>query len=283
MSNNARITNPNWQWYHSIGTPVLILAIILCGLLIPANLMVLTWILILVFLVLLMMLFGGGITGRFWLGWMVNEQFRMSLSRLQMALWTLVVLSGFLTAALANLAAGYIEEALNIGIPPELWVTMGISTTSLVGSGLILTEKKKETTNQDEALRGMVEFGLLAEDADATTTTTTVKERTIGQLQRNTNPSQARLYDLVSGEEVGNFSVLDLTRLQNLFFTLVLVGAYAATLGNLFAGAAGSSSSGAPITEFPALNASIVALLGISHGGYLVGKAANKQPKGEGP
>ena len=283
MSNNARITNPNWQWYHSIGTPVLILAIILCGLLIPANLMVLTWILILVFLVLLMMLFGGGITGRFWLGWMVNEQFRMSLSRLQMALWTLVVLSGFLTAALANLAAGHIEEALNIGVPPELWVTMGISTTSLVGSGLILTEKKKETTNQDEALRGMVEFGLLAEDADATTTTTTVKERTIGQLQRNTNPSQARLYDLVSGEEVGNFNVLDLTRLQNLFFTLVLVGAYAATLGNLFAGAAGSSGSGTPITEFPALNASIVALLGISHGGYLVGKAANKQPKGEGP
>ena len=94
--------------------------------------------------------------------------------------------------------------------------------------------------------------------------------------------SQARLYDLVSGEEVGNFSVLDLTRLQNLFFTLVLVGAYAATLGNLFAGAAGSSGSGAPITEFPALNASIVALLGSSHGGYLVGKAANKQPKGEG-
>lgn len=281
MSNNARITNPNWQWYHSIGTPVLILAIILCGLLIPANLMVLTWILILVFLVLLMMLFGGGITGRFWLGWMVNEQFRMSLSRLQMALWTLVVLSGFLTAALANLAAGHIEEALNIGVPPELWVTMGISTTSLVGSGLILTEKKKETTNQDEALRGMVEFGLLAEDADATTTTTTVKEHTIGQLQRNTNPGQARLYDLVSGEEVGNFNVLDLTRLQNLFFTLVLVGAYAATLGNLFAGAAGSSGSGTPITEFPALNASIVALLGISHGGYLVGKAANKQPKGE--
>ena len=108
------------------------------------------------------------------------------------------------------------------------------------------------------------------------------EQRTSGQLQRNTNPSQARLYDLVSGEEVGNFSVLDLTRLQNLFFTLVLVGAYAATLGNLFAGAAISSGPAAPISSFPALDASIVALLGISHGGYLVGKAANKQPKGEG-
>ncbi len=282
MSNNARTTNPNWQWYHSIGTPVLIVAIILCGLLIPANLMLLTWILILVFLVLLIMLFGGGITGRFWLGWMVNEQFRMSLSRLQMSLWTLVVLSGFLTAALANLAHGYIEEALDIAIPPEVWVTMGISTTSLVGSGLILTEKKKEKTNEDEALRGMVEFGLLAVDADPTTASETVKEHTSGQLQRNTNPSQARLYDLVSGEEVGNFNVLDLSRLQNLFFTLVLVGAYAATLGNLFAGAAAGSGSAAPITQFPALDASIVALLGISHGGYLAGKAANKQPKGEG-
>lgn len=282
MSNNVRATNPNWQRYHSIGIPVLILAIILCGLLIPANLILLTWILILVLLVLLIMMFGQGITGHFWLGWMVNEQFRMSLSRLQMALWTLVVLSGFLTAALANLAAGHIEEALDIAIPPELWVTMGISTTSLVGSGLILTEKKKEKTNEDEALRGMVEFGLLAEGADAATATATVQEHTSGQLQRNTNPSQARLYDLVCGEEVGNFNVLDLARLQNLFFTLVLVGAYAATLGNMFAGAAGSSGSAAPISQFPALDASIVALLGISHGGYLVGKAVDKQPKGEG-
>jgi hypothetical protein len=282
VSNKARATNPNWQLFHSIGIPVLILAILLCGLLIPANLMPLTWILILVFLVLLTVMFGHGITGRFWLGWMVNEQFRMSLSRLQMTLWTLVVLSGFLTAALANLASGYIREALNIAIPPELWVTMGISTTSLVGSGLILTEKKKETTNEGEALRGMVEFGLLAEDADQATATATVEAHTSGQLQRNTNPSQARLYDLVSGEEVGNFNVLDLTRLQNLFFTLVLVGAYAATLGNMFAGAAGSSGSAAPITEFPALDASIVAMLGISAGGYLVGKATNKQPKGDG-
>jgi hypothetical protein len=282
VSNNAGASNPNWKWYHSVGIPILILAIILCGLLIPANLMLLTWILILVLLVLLILLFGGGITGRFWLGWMVNEQFRMSLSRLQMALWTLVVLSGFLTAALANLAAGHIEAALDISIPPELWVTMGISTTSLVGSGLILTEKKKETTNKGEAFRGMVEFGLLAEDADEETTTAAVREHTIGQLQRNTNPSQAHLYDLVSGEEVGNFNVLDLTRLQNLFFTLVLVGAYAATLGNQFAGAAIGSGPGVPISGFPALNASIVAMLGISHGGYLVGKAANKQPKGEG-
>jgi hypothetical protein len=282
VGNDVRTTNPNWQWVHSVGIPVLVLVIILGGLLIPANLMLLTWILILVCLVLLTMLFGHGITGRFWLGWMVNEQFRMSLSRLQMALWTLVVLSGFLAAALANLAAGHIEEALDIAIPPELWATMGISTTSLVGSSLILTEKKKEKTNKDEALRGMVEFGLLAEDADPATATAAVEQRTSGQLQRNTNPSQARLYDLVSGEEVGNFSVLDLTRLQNLFFTLVLVGAYAATLGNLFAGAAISSGPAAPISSFPALDASIVALLGISHGGYLVGKAANKQPKGEG-
>lgn len=280
MSNEARATNPNWQLYHSIGIPVLILAILLCGLLIPASLMFLTWGLILVFLALLTMMFGHGITGRFWLGWLVNEQFRMSLSRLQMALWTLVVLSGFLTAALANLAAGYIEEAVAIAIPPELWLTLGISTTSLVGSGLILTEKKKKKTNQDEAVRGMVEFGLLAEDADSATATATVKEHTIGQLQRNTNPGQARLYDLVSGEEVGNYNVLDLARLQNLFFTLILVGAYAATLGSMFAVSAGSSGPSAPITEFPALDASILALLGISQAGYLVDKAVDKQAEG---
>jgi hypothetical protein len=41
------------------------------------------------------------------------------------------------------------------------------------------------------------------------------------------------LPDLIRGEEVGNASVLDLTRLQNLFFTLILMGAYTANLGGL--------------------------------------------------
>jgi hypothetical protein len=53
-------------------------------------------------------------------------------------------------------------------------------------------------------------------------------------------------------------------------------------VGNLFAGAAISSSPAMPISRFPAMEASIVDLLGISHGRYLVGKVANKQPKGEG-
>jgi hypothetical protein len=75
--------------------------------------------------------------------------------------------------------------------------------------------------------------------------------------------------------------VLDLTRLQNLFFTLILVGAYAASIGSLLA-RSGVNISTAQISQLPNLDASGVALLGISHAGYLAGKAVDKQPEGKG-
>jgi hypothetical protein len=83
------------------------------------------------------------------------------------------------------------------------------------------------------------------------------------------------LYDLVRGEEVGNADVLDLTRLQNLFFTLILIGSYAVSLGAILKSAKGV------ISAFPEIGQSNLALLAISHAGYLVSKAVDKQPEGE--
>lgn len=83
------------------------------------------------------------------------------------------------------------------------------------------------------------------------------------------------------GEETGNANILDFTRLQNLFFTLILVGVYAASLGGLLSEAAKTIEL-TPIKEFPSLSTAFVALLGISHAGYLVAKGTDKQPEGEG-
>jgi hypothetical protein len=292
-----------WTGWHSFGLMAILVAIALFGLLIPVNQILLSWLLTLVALTVFAMLAGHGITGRFWFGWLINEQYRMSLSRLQMFLWMIVVLSAFLTAALANIRMGYSEKAVAIAIPEYVWLAMGISTTALVGSPLILEGKKEKPTNQAEAEKTLVELNILdeppvypdmsdiAEDPQAMAyaennyqikeniyevkAKTKVAEHTSGQLFRNTKPDDAKLTDLVSGEEVGNADILDLSRLQNLFFTLIIVGSYAAALGTLLV-----NSSGA-IEKFPELGASQVALLGISTAGFLGAKAVDKQPDGE--
>jgi hypothetical protein len=261
--------NNNWKWYHPLFLLLTVVITFRVGQAIPASKIILTWFIIMAALTFFTMVASHGITGRFFLGWLINEQYRMSLSRLQMFLWTVVVLSAFFTAVLANINAGYQFVALDIGIPEELWIAMGISTTALVASPLILTEKKKQTTNEDAYQRT-----LQNPDSDI------CEQNCIGQLQQNTKPEDARLYNLISGEEVSNWNILDLSRLQNLFITLVLVTAYAASLGCYLLKVV-NEIGGMPIDKFPELNASFIALLTISHAGYLVGKAVPNQPEGE--
>ena len=88
-----------------------------------------------------------------------------------------------------------------------------------------------------------------------------------GQIVVNTALEGARWSDLFKGEESGNAAQLDLSKVQMFFFTLILVLAYAVALGTALTGAE------AKIDNFPALDPGMVALLGISHAGYLVHKA----------
>lgn len=141
-----------------------------------------TWLFTLVGMVLFTMLASYSITGRFWLGWLINEQYRMSLSRLQMFLWAVVVLSAFFVAVLANISAGHIQMAVNIAIPQELWLAMGISVTSLVSSPLIITQKKKKQTNTKEAEKTGIQLGLFAKSDSEATKTEAIKKSFNGQV-----------------------------------------------------------------------------------------------------
>jgi hypothetical protein len=214
------------------------------------------------------MLAGHGVTGNFWLGWLLNEQNRASLSRLQMVLWTVVVLSAFLTAALSNVRRGNFDSALRIDIPQNVWLAMGINTVSLVGSPLILSQKKGKETNM-ESLRKTITQTRATDVPDEE-----MLKYATGSVYCNESPQEAHLSDLIRGEQVGDASVLDLTRLQNLFFTLILIGAYTANLGALLATTVGNL--GPLPAALPELSGSSVTLLGISHAGYLVSKSIDK-------
>jgi hypothetical protein len=267
-------SDTSWTRWHTLGLFGTLAAIALFGLLMPVEKILLIWLLIMGALALFSMIAGHGITGQFWFGWLIDEQNKMSLSRLQMFLWTIVVLSAFLTAALVNIKNGYINSALDIAIPEQIWLAMGISTISLVSSPLILSGKKKEEPNEKTMGKMLVQRKLLAPNATETDKARVEESHSIGKLYRNKAPSDARLYDLVRGEETSNAAVLDLSRLQNLFFTLILLGAYAANLGGYLANHAATKSA---LDQFPALSASAIALLAISHAGYLGSKAIGKQ------
>lgn len=248
-----------WTGWHTVCLLAIILVITLSGLLIPASARVWSWILCVVLLLLFATVAGQGITGR-WNGLLIDERNKMSLSRLQMILWTVVVVSGFLAAALSNIAAGA-AGPLSISVPTELWMLMGISTTSLVGSPLIKNAKAAKPAHQGEMSSTL---GQMANQMGVRDLAGSVTNK--GQVIVNTSPEAARWSDMFKGEETGNAALLDLGKVQMFYFTLILVLAYAVALGSGFA-------VRETIHAFPALDSSMVALLGISHAGYLVHKA----------
>lgn len=275
------------------------------------------WMMLLAVLVVMTLLLSRAYTRR-WLGILIDERNKYSLSRLQMAMWTIIILSAFVAAVLANvqlkllvyvsgaikpaqvfqaqsgtlvadilLAAGVLQRdenggccsavegfdlsrldmaetvhdgqqiyvpavgdpnadiiasitktpnevaattPLSVQIPNEVWLLLGISTTSLVASPLIKGQKRR-------------------------------------RIQNNPNVAEARFGDLVKGEEESNFLGLDLAKVQMFYFTLIVIGAYMIALASML------TKSQNAITSLPGIDGGVVALLGVSHAGYLTNKA----------
>lgn len=217
-----------------------------------------TWLLILALMALFMVLAGHGITG-LWRGILIDSRNRMSLSRLQLLAWTLVVLSAILTAALTNTSLGS-DAPLEIEIPTQLWVLMGISTGSMVGASAILGNKRDKKPEPQELERTIGELKRQGYTA--------VDDRPHSLLIRNTDPRAARWGDLLKGEEAGNAATVDLGKMQMFFFSFILVVSYATAI------AAGFEGTGL-VSTLPAVEDGMNTLLGISHTGYLANKTVS--------
>jgi hypothetical protein len=177
--------------------------IIAAGLLITLPLW--AWLVVMLLLVLSMIIAGHGIR-RLWRGLLIDERQQLSLSRLQLVLWTILILSGFLTAMLANLNNAA-EDPLAVAIPPELWAALGISITSLVGSPLIRKPKKDRTEDQREFERTrMLAMAQGIPGAD--------KAVNEGQIVEKLDPRDSSFGDMLRGEEVGNWASLDIGKLS---------------------------------------------------------------------
>jgi hypothetical protein len=221
---------------------LIILVIALIGIFVPTSMRLAIWIGMLILFTLFLLVVGRAITGQ-WTGFLIDNRNKMSLARLQLGLWLILIGSAYLAATLTNLHITMFStpiNALSITIPPELLALFGVSATSLVGASAILNVKNNN--NQ--------------------------------QIDINQSRDEAEWYDMFKGDDAANANYLDLSKLQMFYITIILILVYGIALGIMFFGMGdGVDSRTLAITAFPPLSATMVTLLGISQAGYLVYKA----------
>jgi len=199
---------------------------------------------------------GAGVVSRGdWTAAWTDENNRLSLSRLQMIIWTTIVLSSisvfsFLNMGLLTQKATRLTE-VNIfpEVPPTLILLMGISIATPVAAFLI----KKD---QSEGL-GRI---------------TKSKVTLASNLEEGARP---KLSDLFTKHIASHKNEIDFSALQNLLFTILLAGFYIAAILTVLEHLSpmimmkSSIAAEALLKTLPKLGPSFTALILISHSAYL--------------
>jgi hypothetical protein len=210
-------------------------------------------------------------------GLIIDNRNCMSLSKLQMLIWTVVVVSALTAAAAYNIRNGLSPHLpgggqtgpLEIVIPNELLFAMGIAATSFVAAPTVLSLKANETpTNAD------------VQAAAASSPGQTLNHN--GKVYGRVSSSDAQWSDIFMGDEVGNGDSPDLSKIQQFAITLLLVGIYSAQLVQMFGVLHVPGSKAFTFFDaMPKLGDQFVVLMGISHASYLVYKAAPHTADGD--
>jgi hypothetical protein len=254
-----------WKRWHTLSTVAIVAVIVALGVFAATsdsladgkdNLPLWIFLVIAALLIGFVVLMGWGITGIAAGALIDPKKGRMSLSRLQLMLWTVLIIAAFLTAFLVNIAKDA-ASPLSVAIPGELLVAMGISITSLAGTGLVLNVKRSQTS---DGTPGDVKTTLAARDVP-------IADDATGVIKLD----KASFRDVFEGDTPESATYLDLGKIQMFYITIALVLGYGIAVGAMFSSFDGS----ADITSLPSIDEAFVALLGISHAGYLTTKAAS--------
>lgn len=229
----------------------------------------LNWILVISMMVIFLTVIGIAITKRP-LGILINDYCIISLSRFQLVLWTLIVISGYFVIVIARIKQGDVADPLAVGIDPTIWTLLGISTASLAGSPLITsTKQNKNPSDEAKQKAGREAKALLGDKEDQ------VDEEHIGVLFPNKDPAEARITDMFEGEELSNWKLVDLAKVQMFFFTIVIAIAYGAELLHMIM----ADDLTVDNIALPTVNEGLLAVMGISHAGYLGKKSVTETPQ----
>jgi hypothetical protein len=211
------------------------------------------WLCVLLSLVIVCVIVGSLANGRL-IGIFVDERNRISLARFQWVLWFLVLFSSYFTGSVWDISH---EGGDMPTIEPDLFGLIGISSGTAVVSNLIVDSKKNEAPVQagaanDPTLAGKIDVNVAATDAGWA--------------------------DLYLGEEEGNRTSIDASRLQKLIATILLVIVYSRLVWH---GLSPDTIDGGGSFTMPVIGTSFLTLLGASHAAYLAYKATPKTVAGK--
>jgi hypothetical protein len=185
------------------------------------------------------------------LGILVDFRHRVSLSQLQVIVWTVLITS-------AVLVYGVSVGTTNIYLAPEIWALLGVTLGSAAGSVIVKGTKA-------------------GKDPDPLRTSQAGNPRRMGVLAVDV-ARKPQLADMFSGEELDDEKYVDIGKVQMFFFTIALVIMYCGALWDHNFTDVPDGVSPQYDAYFPILSSAMVALLGISHTGYLTIKAAPSTP-----
>ncbi len=191
------------------------------------------------------------------LGILIDSRDKMSLSRLQVILWTVTLTSCFF-------AIGVSEETMKIKLDDDLLALMGVSLGAAAGS-VIVRGRKDGATPDPAALANLSTSAVGSKAAQSRRGVTHV----------NDAPSDAKLVDIFKGEEITDHGYVDISKVQMFFFSIAVWLGYISQLVG-WEVVRSTDPSGGEFIALPALSSSLVTILGISHAGYLTVKAAPK-------
>lgn len=175
-------------------------------------------------------------------GIFIDSRQTWSLSQFQLVLWTFIIIP-VLIAVVIGRATNDPSTAWNLTVPGEVWGLLGISLGSTALATAIKTQKNGPSGNP----LGAGDRVLVRDEA-----------------------TPARISDMFAYEEGESaLTGLDVTKFQNFVFTVALAATY---LWNCL-WLVGQASTPSAITGLPALSGFVLGILGISHAGYLTGKA----------
>lgn len=227
----------------------------------PPNNAAMTFLAELALLLLALCSLGVALNGRP-AGFAIDARNRVSLSKLQMLAWTVLVVAGVSVIGAYSLHIGGWNE-LKLCVHNELLTAMGISVASFVATPTILSLKAAEAPSEQS-----VETMTAANNAGDPAATPT----NIGKVDVRATPAQARWSDLFRGDLVGDGLALDLSKVQQIAITLLLLGLYA---GGIYSHLTKNDWT------LPAFNYDFVKLMAVSHAGYLLYKAAPRTSNGD--
>jgi hypothetical protein len=201
------------------------------------------WVASALVLVILAIVLGVWVIKRGPSGILIDERGRYSLTHFQVVLWTLIVVSLLAGLFVARAVAG-VPNALDFSIPDEVLIVMGIS----LGGGATATAIK---AGKDSRLASRI---AASNDDD--------------------RPRFGQIFLLEEGEVADR--VIDVTKFQNFWFTLIVAGGFVVLTCTTNAGTAVAD------IVIPTFSGTLLTLLGISHAGYLAGKLPDRSGKAKG-